>query len=351
VPRWGSKPFVAIAAVSLAAQSIACGLGLSGEETAIGPDDGGGLDVARPDAASGALDAMADAGGVISADGSPADAKSTSDGPSAPDAADSGTGTGLDAGPDVGVADAAGSDADGGGDAASATDSGSVAPPEFAWYKLDESSGDTAHDSTANGYDIKLSQVTWGSGANFFIPGGSSPSGGATTVDAGLRQPPVSFTAWLAPNTRSDETSNSYAITPFPPDAVSGDVAGAYGFGIGVNAWTDGTPGGVLGAENVGYTFTSGGGAAFAAGVEYFVAVAIGATSASVYVDGSLVATATVTVPGAAATTTLRLGYHNEDTGYGTKRFYTGRMRDVRIFKRVLTAGEVATLESLGPSP
>jgi hypothetical protein len=229
------------------------------------------------------------------------------------------------------------------------TDAPVVAPPEFAWYKLDETNGNTAHDSTANHYDIQLQQVTWGSGANFTLPQGGAPHGGSTVVGAGLRQAPVSFTAWLAPASRADETSNNYAITPFPPNAVSGDVAGQYGFGIGLDVWTDGAGGSALAVENVGYNFLDAG-AQFAAGTEYFVVAAIG-SMASVYVNGNLVGTMTATTPGPATTTTISLGLHNDDTGYGTKRFYVGRMRDVRIYKRVLTAQEVGTLYADGPAP
>jgi hypothetical protein len=175
-------------------------------------------------------------------------------------------------------------------------------------------------------------------------------SGGAALVGAGLRQAPVSFTAWLAPDSRADETSNNYSIMPFPPNAVSGDVEGQYGFGIGLDVWTDGGGGSALAVENVGYTFPNVLGTQFVARTEYFVVAAIGST-ASVYVNGNLVGTMTPTTPGPAPETTLSLGLHSNDTGYGTKRFYVGRMRDVRVYKRVLTAQEVSTLYADGPSP
>ena len=131
---------------------------------------------------------------------------------------------------------------------------------------------------------------------------------------------------------------------------MSGDAAGSYGFGLGLNVWTDGQAGSAVAVENVGYTFPNAGSLQFLAATEYFVAATIGATSAQVYVDGQLVGQATPTMPGATPTTTLWLGVHNADTGYGTKRFYVGRMRDVRVYKRVLTATEVATLHADGPA-
>lgn len=227
-----------------------------------------------------------------------------------------------------------------------ASDVGPVVIPDFAWYLLNETSGTTAHDSTPNHYDItNLTNVAWGSGAIF----DGQSSKGSTTVAAELRQAPVSFTAWLAPAARSDRSANNYSVVPFPPNAVSGDTKAHYGFGIGLNTWTDGTPGSALGVENVGYDFTNDGGA-FTADTEYFVAATVGTTTAQIYVNATLVGTGTPTAPEAATPTTLRLGNHNDDTDYETKRFYKGRMRDVRVYKRVLTSSEVAQLQAAGPA-
>jgi hypothetical protein len=49
-----------------------------------------------------------------------------------------------------------------------------VAPPEFAWYKLTETSGSVAHDSTANGYDVSIAQRHLASSAS---KGGASGKG------------------------------------------------------------------------------------------------------------------------------------------------------------------------------
>ncbi len=310
----------AVAITAAALLGVACGLDPAGEAPVENPRDSG--KTAMPEAQSGSSSGGSGVADVASAPDSP------------PDADDSGSD----------------GDAELAYDAADATDAPVVAPPDFAWYKLDETSGNVAHDSTANHYDVTLANVTWDMGANFVLPGGGADSGGSTNVAAGLRQAPVSFTAWLAPASRSDETSNMHAIQPYPPNAVSGDVAGQFGFGIGLNVWTDGTQGSALAAENVGYQFSNGG-SPFTAGVEYFVAAAIDTATATLYVDGQVIGTANTTAPGPSGTTPLRLGYHNEDTGYGTKRFYSGRMRDVRVYKRVLTGAEIAALYATGPAP
>jgi hypothetical protein len=194
---------------------------------------------------------------------------------------------------------------------------------------------------------VTLSGVVWGAGAAFYI--GTANTGGQVDVAPGLREAPVTFTAWLAPQDRADEGSNTHGITPFPPAAVSGDAAGQFGFGIGLDVWSDNGGGSALAVENVGYDFANTGNGAFYGGVEYFVAAAIGST-AYVYVNGAVVAGIAPTTPGAATVTTLGLGVHNDDTGYGTKRFYYGRMRDVRVYKRQLTGAEVSALYTAGPA-
>ena len=325
----------ALGAAALAAALGACGLDLRGTGNFEAPDAGGHGGTGGSGGGSGGTGGGSSSGvDDASADGS------------AGDEGDSGSGSGS--GSDSGSGSGSSS---GGGSSDAAPDAPTiVAPPDFAWYLLDETNGVTAHDSTANHYDVQLQNVTWGLGATFGVPPGASPSGGFTTVAPGLRQAPVSFTAWLAPSSRRDETSNSYSITPFPPNAVSGDAAGEYGFGLGLNVWADGQPGSALAVEDVGYAFPNVGITEFMASTEYFVAATIGTSTALVYVDGQEVGEATPSAPGAAATTTLWLGLHNDDTAYGTKRYYLGRMRDVRVYKRVLSATDVATLYANGPA-
>jgi hypothetical protein len=195
-----------------------------------------------------------------------------------------------------------------------------------------------------------LSQVTWQNGAMFGIPGGNSESGGSTSVDGRIRQAPITFTAWITPGSRSDESSNDYSITPFPPNAVSGDGPAAFGFGLGLNVWTDGGGGSALSVESVGSMFQNGS-SQFTADNQYFVVAAIGATLAQMYVNANLVASQAFSAPGAASPANLWLGLHNDDTGYGTKRFFVGTLQDVRIYTRELSAQDVTSLWTAGPAP
>jgi hypothetical protein len=244
---------------------------------------------------------------------------------------------------------------------APSSDAGQPAPdagdldPDLAWYRLDETSGTTAHDASPGHHDIpNLDGVVWGDGATF----DGATVCGETSVDPAFRTPPVTITAWLTPTARDDETSTSHALQPFPPNAVSGDVPSLGGYGLGLDVWVDGLPPGVPSADalsletgvNAPVAFHALMGP-FAAGARHLVASVVDAAAATVYVDGAVFAMVPADTPPAVGTTPLHLGCHNDDDGYLTKRFFKGTLRDVRIYRRLLTAVEVSTLHAAGPSP
>jgi hypothetical protein len=220
--------------------------------------------------------------------------------------------------------------------------------PDFAWYRLDETSGTTAHDSSANHNDVRnLDGVVWNEGANF----DGATVCGSTIVGQALRRAPVTLTAWLTALSRSDETDNNWALVPFPSNALSGDEPALGGFGLGLNVWTDGPGGSGMGAQTgvnkpVGF-HTAG---EFQANVEYFSAVVIAPSQATLYVNGIPMVTVAVNTPLAKVPALLHLGCHNDDSGYRSKRFFKGRMRDARIYTRLLDANEIARLFADRPS-
>ncbi len=226
----------------------------------------------------------------------------------------------------------------------------SVLESDFVWWKLDETSGTTAHDSSSHHYDVTLEGVTWNDGAVF-----DGATCGSVDVDASFRDPPITITAWLGPTARSDRTTNDYGLTPYPPNAVSGDTPGAGGYGIGVDLWTDGTAGSVVEVE----TGVGAGTGGFhtvptpltPAAVTFVALVVLGTQSSVVYIAGNVLAQETANVPPSVSPPRFHLGCHNDDTGYGTKRFFRGRIRDARIYQRALAASEIASLYAAGPAP
>ena len=248
-------------------------------------------------------------------------------------------------------------------------------PPDYFWYVLDEQQGTTAHDSTPHHFDMtNLTGVTWSQGANFDGTGG----GGATTLDPAFRSPPITVSAWLTPRLRAD-LPTGYSLVPYPPNALSDDIPGVGGYALGLNVWAGGSAlaveavdtcygaGALCVAATTQNALNVGGGPScstaascnqgFVAGNEHFIAVSIappvGAAASStalVYVDGALF-DATIAVVFANSTTVpLYLGMHNLDTGYGSERFFAGRIRDARAYKRQLGAAEVRTLYQSGPA-
>jgi concanavalin A-like lectin/glucanase superfamily protein len=248
-----------------------------------------------------------------------------------------------------------------------AANSTATPTPDFIWYVLDETHGTTAKDSSPHHYDIRNLGVTWSQGANLDGVSGC----GSTTVDPSYRDPPITISAWLTPRARADETSNQYGLVPYPSNAIGNDEPGAFGYGLGLNVWTDGTGGSALSAEDVDTcqiaatpppylcvaNENAGDAGPFLAGHEYFVATTIGlpagdasTLAARVYVNGALFDETTAANPGNVPQTTLYLGCHNADMAYGTKRVFAGRIRDARVYKRELGATEVAQLFGNGPA-
>jgi hypothetical protein len=238
----------------------------------------------------------------------------------------------------------------------SSGDASSVATPDFIWYVLDETSGTTAKDSSTNHYDITdLTGVTWSQGAHFDGTGG----GGSVAVDSSYRTPPITISAWLTATSRADQTSANAPLAPFPSNAFGDDIPSEFGYGIGLDVWTDGTPGQALIVEDLGACIPGAtfpvncavaGNVSFVAGTEYLITLVIGADlSTTVYVNGAVFATGTAGVLQVDATQ-FWLGQHNDDTSYLTKRFYAGGMRDIRVYKSALTATDAAGLYAAGPT-
>ena len=216
---------------------------------------------------------------------------------------------------------------------------------DFLWWKLDETSGSVANDSGPSNYDNTLLNASWSDG--LVCPG--SDCGGSVVVANSFRDQPLTISAWLTPSSRADKSANSYSITPFPPNAISNDVPTKGGYGIGLNVWTDDgggseliihAGGGVAGAQ------LSGG---WNAGQRYHIVVVYKKAETIVYVDGAKFHTFAATDPENSDPTELFLGRHNDDAGYGTKRFFSGTIQDVRVWQKLIDADQIAQLYSDGP--
>ena len=70
-----------------------------------------------------------------------------------------------------------------------------------------------------------------------------------------------------------------------------------------------------------------------------------------VYVDGAPFATYEADIPPPRPRRRSIWAATTMTPAYVTKRFFKGTMRDVRIYQRLLTSEEIATLLAAGPSP
>lgn len=123
------------------------------------------------------------------------------------------------------------------------------------------------------------------------------------------------------------------------------------GYGVGLDVWTNGGGGRALAVEtgidaNVAFHVLTG---PFQANTRYFVAMVVRPSTAKVWVNAALIAQVSANVLPSTNPTPLHLGCHNDDVGYGTKRFFEGRMRDARVYLRELDAFVVAELFADGP--
>ncbi|WP_165821137.1 immunoglobulin-like domain-containing protein [Nocardioides gansuensis] len=216
------------------------------------------------------------------------------------------------------------------------------------WWKLDESSGTVATDSSGNGrHGAVVGAATWNSGDGFTFSGGGNSSGNAITLPnnllAGLQEVTVDFDVWVD----TTPSGNNFIFN-------LGNSA-AWPNGTGYLFVTDSDDGGRLRAtvaENGHGTEQSAsrvGG--LTRGVWKHVTFSIdGGTPAApgasrLYEDGVLVASNTnlTTNPGLMGTpdgTTTRnvLGR----SAYAEDFSFKGRLRDFRIYSRALTAEEAS---------
>ncbi|MGW4943398.1 family 43 glycosylhydrolase [Actinoplanes sp. NPDC004185] len=202
-----------------------------------------------------------------------------------------------------------------------------------AHYALDQSSGNTVVDSSGNGNNATVAGgTTWSDGSLTF--GGTD--GYVKLPDnamAGMRAMTVSTDVWIDPaqqkpyflwgmgNTDSGGAGNGYVFS-------TGDN---YRAAIASGNWT---------TEQGTAT-----GSALSRGSWRTLTYTVGDGTATLYLDGRQVArnTAVTVTPGSIGNGITKANYLGRSV-YAADKFFKGRMRDVSIYNRALTAAEVARL-------
>ncbi len=229
---------------------------------------------------------------------------------------------------------------------------GDLASDLVGWWKLDETTGTVAKDSSGNGRDGAVAgAATWNAGDGFTFSGGANSSGNAITLPdnllQGLDDVTVDFDVWVDPSLTSGNwfmynlgssatypNGTGYLFTTNDSNNRLRSTIAEDGFATEQSA---SRPGRVPTGQWRHITYSIDGGTPAAPG------------AARVYEDGVLVASNTnlTTSPKLLGTpdgTTTRnvLGR----SAYGGDLSFKGRLRDFRIYSRALTGAEAAASAS-----
>jgi chitodextrinase len=215
----------------------------------------------------------------------------------------------------------------------------STGPPTqglIGYWNFDEGSGTVAHDTSGSGYNGTVSGAVWTTGE---INGALSFNGGTAYV--------------VTPNIA---LGNTFSVSAWVNAAVTKQTGYAriletqYNVGLYLGVSSSGTKYKFIVNSGAGST----GGCGLAYGCAEGGTVAIGwhlvtatydGTTATLYVDGTVMTTDTFTAP-SASTLPLYVGRYYAG-GYG----WSGSVDDVRLYNRALTATEVSTIYTSASSP
>lgn len=160
-----------------------------------------------------------------------------------------------------------------------------------------------------------------------------------------LNQLPLTIEGWVKPQAHA---TGSIA-DPLPPNVISNDRRNSGGHGFGVHIYPDGSKLNI-GVQGVGVDFHNVPGLAFVPGVWVHIAVVYTTGQAKTYVDGVLKSTANYQQDALEGDPIVRIGRHNDDTGYGARRFFLGAIDELSVYNKPLNAAEIAGIHLAGAS-
>ncbi len=211
-----------------------------------------------------------------------------------------------------------------------------------AWWPGENAVGDIvggAHFAVSSGSQAYVA----GKVGRAFSFNGLDQSANTTTATAVMNQVPLTIEGWVKPEAHATGSIND----PLPPNVICNDQRNFGGHGFGVHIYPDGSKLNI-GVQGVGVDFRNIPGVTFTAGEWVHVAVVYAPGSAKTYVNGELKDTLTYTQDDMEGNNVVRLGRHNDDTGYGTRRFFKGAIDELSLYARALSGAEVAAIYLAG---
>ncbi len=157
-----------------------------------------------------------------------------------------------------------------------------------------------------------------------------------------LNHLPLTIEGWVKPEMRAG-TVNTW----LPTNVISNDTPNLGGHGFGVHLYPDGS---LLNVEVQveGYPFRNVPGVSFTANVWYHIAVVYTPGNVKTYVDGELKDDFSFTQAALDSADLVRIGRHNDDTGYGERRFFKGSIDELSLYHVALSDEQIADIASAG---
>lgn len=206
-------------------------------------------------------------------------------------------------------------------------------------YKGENNANDSQgiNNATISGATFTAGKV----GQAFFFDGVDDfVQSGGTTIMNGL---PLTIEAWVNPWIRDDGTD-------FPTNTVSNDIPGQSGHGFGLNVYrgTFVNVGQLKVEYHNGFRIVPVAPGTFAPGFWYHIAVVYTYGNVKTYVNGNLADDFNFAQGGVDGINLIRIGKHNDDTNYGTRRFFRGLIDEAGVYNRALSTSEIQLIYNAG---
>jgi len=209
----------------------------------------------------------------------------------------------------------------------------------LVWLKFD-TSGTTTPNYGSFGGTVTGPTATFDGSSKLTLPLNHTKSITLPSLTSRFRQVPITWMGWFKPYLRGTPGGQGN-IQIYPPNAISNDVFSYGGYGIGLNVWSAGNEV-KAGDATVAVTV--------AADTWYHMVGVSTVGGTDVYVNG-VYATHSSYIVTDGRSSSLYVGRHNDDSGYGEKRFWFGEMADVRIYAAALDAETISTLYAESDHP
>jgi len=209
---------------------------------------------------------------------------------------------------------------------------------QVAWWPGENAVGEIvggAHVAVASGSQT----YARGKVGRAFSFNGIDQSVNTTASTDVLNQVPLTIEGWVKPEARATGSISD----PLPTNVISNDRVNFGGHGFGVHIYPNGSKMNI-GVQGVEADFRDIPGVTFVPNEWVHVAVVYTPGQAKTYVNGQLSDTYTYTQAAMEGDQVVRIGRHNDDAGFGTRRFFKGAIDELSLYNRALTLEEISAI-------